>query len=398
MGTETRPGTGGGERTGHARLIGVDVARAIAILGMFASHVGPDPYAGGVDTLIQAVSGRASALFAFLAGVSLTLMSGRAALRGWGRPQAAVVTRVLIRAAALIPLGLWLGDREHGVLVILAFYGLYFLLAWPALWLSGRALVALAAGWALLGPVLSYMLRKSLDLGDIRYGSPGFRDWDGPGDLFETLFLTGSYPAITWMPFVLAGIAVGRLRLSELPVQRALVGVGAGLALLGYGGAWIVVNLLGAGDRLARVAGPTGVEAVLRGRVGTVPVNDPAWLTVAQGHSGTPFEIVGAAGVALAVLGLALLACRPWIGRVVLDPIASIGAMALTVYTAHLLAIEQWFPRSHTWQRLIGFSVVAALLCWAWRHALRKGPMEAALHVLSAAPARLVRGPTDRTP
>ncbi|WP_406280936.1 DUF418 domain-containing protein [Embleya sp. NBC_00896] len=377
-----------------ARIVGVDVARALAILGMFASHVGPNPYGGGVDTLVQGVSGRASALFAFLAGLSLVLMSGRTALRGWNRANAAVVTRVVIRGALLIPLGLWLDDLESGVLVILAFYGLYFLLVWPALWLRTRTLAIVAAASALVGPVLSFMLRKSGGTGDIRYAVPGFSDWNGPGDLFETLFLTGSYPAITWLPFVLAGMAVGRLRLEDLRVQRAFVGIGTGLAVLGYGGSWVVVNVF-TGDRLAREAGPVGVHDAAHSRIGSVSVSDPAWLTIAEGHTGTPFEIVGATGVALAILGLTLLACRPWLGRIVLDPLISVGAMALTVYTAHLWAIHKWFPltpQSHTWSRLIGFFVSALLLSWIWRHTLRKGPMEAGLHLLSALPARVVRG------
>ncbi|MFI1377935.1 DUF418 domain-containing protein [Embleya sp. NPDC020886] len=379
----------------RARIVGVDVARALAILGMFASHVGPDPYDGGVDTLVQGVSGRASALFAFLAGVSLVLMSGRAPLRGRSRRTSAVVVRVLIRAVLLIPLGMWLADLDTGVLVILAFYGLYFLLAWPALWLDTRALVLLAAGWALLGPIASYLLRRSGGTGDVRYAAPGFDDWQGPGHLFETLFLTGSYPAITWLPFVFAGMAVGRLRLADLRVQRAFVGIGTGLAVLGYGGSWLVVEMF-TGDRLARDAEPSGVFDLIHSRVGSVPVSDPAWLTVAEGHTGTPFEIVGAIGVALALLGLTLLACRAWIGRIVLDPLICVGAMALTVYTAHLIVIERWFPldAAQSWKRLLGFAVTALLLCWIWRHVLRKGPMEAALHVLSAFPARWVRGST----
>jgi uncharacterized membrane protein len=382
----------------RARIVGVDLARAVAVLGMFASHVGPDPEAGGVNTILQAASGRASALFAFLAGVSLVLLSGRARLRGWGRAQAAVVTRVVIRAALLIPLGLWLGDLDSGVLVIVAFYGLYFLLAWPALWLRTRTLVIVAAGWAVAGPVVSFMLRASLGVGDVAFGAPGFDDYAGSGDLFETLFLTGSYPAATWLPFVLAGMAVGRLRLTELRVQRVAVGVGTGLAVLGYGGSWVVVNVLGSGARIAREAGPQGVHDAIHARVGSVPVSDPAWLTVAEGHTGTPFEIVGATGVALALLGLALLACRAWIGRIVLDPLISVGAMALTVYTAHLIALDRWFREGHSWERLAGFWVTALLLCWTWRHTLRKGPMEGALHVLSAGPARLVRGPGTARP
>ena len=60
------------------RLVGVDVARCLALLGMVATHVlaerDPD---GSLTTAQWLAGGRASALFAVLAGVSLALMTGR---------------------------------------------------------------------------------------------------------------------------------------------------------------------------------------------------------------------------------------------------------------------------------------------------------------------------------
>ncbi|MER7105260.1 hypothetical protein ABT383_37640, partial [Streptomyces humidus] len=51
-----------------ARLVGVDLARALAVFGMFAVHVGPFPTPGGGvgDWFLELASGRASALFATL--------------------------------------------------------------------------------------------------------------------------------------------------------------------------------------------------------------------------------------------------------------------------------------------------------------------------------------------
>jgi peptidoglycan/LPS O-acetylase OafA/YrhL len=62
-----------------ARLVGVDLARALAVFGMFTVHVGPAPTPGGGvgDWFLGLASGRASALFATLAGFSLMLIAGR---------------------------------------------------------------------------------------------------------------------------------------------------------------------------------------------------------------------------------------------------------------------------------------------------------------------------------
>src|SRR5688500_16087431 len=60
-----------------ARLGGVDLARGLAVFGMFAAHVGPDPRDGGlIGPLMQLTHGRSSVLFAALAGLSLALITG----------------------------------------------------------------------------------------------------------------------------------------------------------------------------------------------------------------------------------------------------------------------------------------------------------------------------------
>ena len=60
------------------RLVGVDVARCLALLGMVATHVllGQEPDGSLTDSQWLA-GGRAAALFAVLAGVSIALMTGR---------------------------------------------------------------------------------------------------------------------------------------------------------------------------------------------------------------------------------------------------------------------------------------------------------------------------------
>jgi uncharacterized membrane protein len=60
-----------------ARLVGVDVARCLALLDMIATHALPARDAGGGLGLAHEIAGgRASALFAVLAGASLATVSG----------------------------------------------------------------------------------------------------------------------------------------------------------------------------------------------------------------------------------------------------------------------------------------------------------------------------------
>ena len=59
------------------RIVGIDVARGLAVLGMMTAHVGPDDHGpippGG---FAQLADGRPAALFVVLAGLSLALLSG----------------------------------------------------------------------------------------------------------------------------------------------------------------------------------------------------------------------------------------------------------------------------------------------------------------------------------
>lgn len=120
-------------RSPTARLIGLDVARGLAVLGMIAVHAG----AGGWPQ--QLAAGRAAALFAVLAGVSIALMSGGT------RPHenlAAARVRIAVRAVLLFLLGLALSSLQVPAMVILAFYGVLFLVALPLLRLRAAALAA----------------------------------------------------------------------------------------------------------------------------------------------------------------------------------------------------------------------------------------------------------------
>ena len=83
-----------GTRSG--RLVGLDVARCLALLGMVATHVLDERTpAGDLTTAQWLAGGRASALFAVLAGVSLALMT-REPLRG--RPLALRTLGIAVRA------------------------------------------------------------------------------------------------------------------------------------------------------------------------------------------------------------------------------------------------------------------------------------------------------------
>jgi hypothetical protein len=83
------------------RLVGLDLARGLAVFGMYAVHVGPAPGQDGVvGFLMELAQGRSSALFAVLAGFAVALITGRRTPKeGLAGRQA--VAKVIIRAVIL---------------------------------------------------------------------------------------------------------------------------------------------------------------------------------------------------------------------------------------------------------------------------------------------------------
>ncbi|MGW0827573.1 DUF418 domain-containing protein [Streptomyces sp. NPDC002845] len=410
------PGTG---RVPVGRLIGVDLARGLAVFGMYAAHVGPDPmFEGGVTGFLMELShGRSSALFALLAGFSLVLITGRTPKTGRAGRQA--VAKVVIRALVLLVLGtamtMWLNTP---VMVILAFYGVYFLLVLPLYRLSAGPLAIIAAVGALVLPQLLYLIRKALP----EDGFDGVWGWPTDATSIVSLLFTGGFPALTWLPFVIAGMAVARLDLAATAVRIHLGITGAGLAVLGYGGSWLALHLVpGALSTLnARFQGApdldvpgSGVESGSgRGETapsdlsdGGIPAKElaegdwgeggsaasawwsdtwgypnhgtPAELLVASPHSETTLSIVANTGVAIAVLVGCLVAVDtfPRLRRLA-RPVIAVGTMSLTAYVLQFPGIHFVGTGHSSIDVLLGFIAAAAVFATLWSRYFRRGPLE----------------------
>ena len=341
-------GTAGGRR-----ISGLDLARGLAVLGMFGAHLGDTGELGWDPATWKAlVDGRSSILFATLAGVSIALISG-GRTPYTGRELARARTRVLVRAAWVFAIGGVLELLDTFVAVILGVYAVLFVLALPFLrWPPARLLTA-AGVVALAGPPLTLAVGQ--------YAT----ERDEEGGAFAFLFFTGYYPAAVWVAFVLVGLAVGRLDPGAAPVRAGLVAGGTGAAVLGYLGGWLSTRQLAPGQDL------NGIEAGF----GASGPWDAAWFAGAQPHTSTTFEVVGSGGVAVVVIG-ACLVVADLLPRLTY-PLASVGALALSVYTAQLVAIAALdVDSSDDWGTWLRFTLTALLLASVWRWRLGRGPLE----------------------
>lgn len=374
------------------RMVGIDLARALAVFGMYTVHIGPPLSAtSGVGSWIRYLAdGRSSILFATLAGFSLMLIAGRRQPKT-GQAGRQAIARIAIRAVVLIAVGTAM-TMAYGDVVILAFYGVYFLLAIPLVRLSATTLAIIAAALALVTPQLAFLLRSLL--------TEPFQQAVNAHDPLERLstvgvldlLLTGMYPTITWMPFVIAGMALARLNLAAGAVQARVAALGATLVVLGYG----LSRLLGGPEALVSMAEskplspPTGSESFPGGAASSLLVAGP--------HSGTTFDIVGSLGVAIVVIvgATAALDRLPALRRL-MTPLIAVGTMSLTAYVGHFVA-QSFIPMpvpgmgepQRSWVPLLLFVAGAMVFATAWSRFFRRGPLEYLLN-LTTKPAKYIR-------
>ncbi len=345
----TAPSRLGRASTWPGRIVGLDLARAAAIIGMLAAHVGDSGQrgndVGGWDWLWIA-DGRPSAVFAVLAGVTISLMTASDRV---GTGHAAI--RVATRGLLLIAAGIVLDALGTPIAIILGNLGVMFLVVIPAIRWTPRALAV--AGLAVLvgGAVAFYFVEGA---------------WDGI-PVVDTV-TSEYYPVIAWAGYVLVGMAVGKLRLREPAVASALVGTGAAGTAITYGAAIVV----GAAAPWREATGP--------------------WWASLEAHSTSPFEMVGNTFVALLVIGVCL-----WIARStpLFFPALAFGSMSLSTYTAHIVVIAIVGKEIVRQPSNVAFAVLTLSLmagATVWRAFLGAGPLEKLLTVASNKAADAVAG------
>ena len=383
-----------GRLLGPRRLLGVDVARGVALIGMMSVHIVPalDPD-GAVSWAYRISSGRASALFAILAGLSLVLAN----LPRGGEPLEPGAGRgVMARAALIAGVGLFLGTLGSGVAVILVHYAVLFAIGTMFMGLGARALMVTGAGWLLLIPVAAHLLRPFLPPGpgsspslvslahpvELVTTSPGHRLLPGPA--------MDRVPARRDGPGSVAASAHGDRALAADRRYPARCRDEAPLSPAARACRW-----LRAAHRAALLGArrPRPRHAAADRYVRHHPSTSWWWLAVSAPHSGAPLDLLHTTGTALAVIGGCLLLAAALHGRwrwLVL-PLAAAGSMTLTLYTLHVVALAAVRgavanPEVSSPTVFWTFNAIFALvLASAWQFTGRRGPLEAIAADMSAA-------------
>lgn len=355
------------------RIIGYDLARALAVFGMVvvnfkivmgAEKNGPAWLAG----LVGLLDGRAAATFVVLAGAGLSLLSQKGRMQKDRDRLARDRHTLLKRALFLFIFGLlytpiWPADILH-------FYGVYialaaFLLSAPAhrLWRYSGALVL---AFVVLFFTLNY--EHEWDWNTLEYD--GF--WT-PRGMVRHLFYNGFHPVIPWLAFLLAGNVLGRLNMSDPILRRRVFLWGAGVAVVAEGVSWILIRTLSPG------ASPADQQAIFA-IFGTAPMPP------------MPLYMLAGAGTACAIIAATITLGERYMNSAWLRPFVATGQLALTLYVAHVVlgmgvlqAIGRLENQTLPFALLAAlvFCIVSVVFAQLWQKRFKRGPIEAIMRTLT---------------
>lgn len=297
------------------RILGLDIARGVAIIGMIYLHLGHPLWQAKV-----VLSGLPAALFAVIAGVTMMLIWNNAKRRATVASTAATaetaattattlqtVAKLAARGAIITLIGLALLPVGGEIQVVLVVLGI----------------TMLATAWI---PPLPTAAKVALLL--LATAAATWR--------YAPLELPLPYPHFAWVAYIIAGMI-----LFDVYVGKDGTGAG-GVIKKATTTACLII---------------AGIGIYLR-----FQTDLPGWART-TGHTGVLGEIVLSVAVAAIVLHLCLV-----IGQRVkaTNPLVALGSMALTVYILHVLSAFWWQTHVALHSDLWAAAFIAAFLVLAW--------------------------------
>ncbi|MCV6636879.1 DUF418 domain-containing protein [Candidatus Albibeggiatoa sp. nov. NOAA] len=293
------------------RVIGFDVARALAIFGMVIVNfkVVMSEEVGGNEWLMQFVylfEGRASALFVVLAGVGVTLLTNKA--RQSTNPKMITQARLnlLKRSLLLIAIGvaympIWDADILH-------YYGFYFLIAVIIFTFSDQKLLITTILLTLAFPVLMLLFdyEQNWDWETFAYQNL----WTVEGFTLHTLF-NGVHPVFPWAAFLVFGMWLGRQNLASTSIRKQFLIY----ALL----AW------------------AGTELMFYGIYQFFSQTEEADLFLISPIPPMPQYLISATSSAVVIIMICLTMAERFKNSLTIKWLSQTGKLSLTLYVAHVL-------------------------------------------------------------
>lgn len=348
------------------RIVGIDVARAVAVIGMIIVNFKVVFGAGGdhawLKSLVQVFNGKAAATFVVLAGVGLALMTN-SAVQDQQRDRLQKASRKIVNKALLLfVIGLsftWIWPAD-----ILHYYGIYMLVTLLFIKRSPRQIlvgtISLIGLYVIL--ILLFSYEAGWDFSTLDY--TGF--WTIKG-FFRNLFYNGFHPVVPWTAFMLFGLWYGRQDLYDDRFVRRSFWVSLGVFIIIQAVSVLSIQWLSNGS-------PEAV-AELTPLLGTEPMPP------------LPLYMLNGISIAAVTIAACILLARRFETNRLTHTLRKTGQLALTIYAAHVVlgmgAVEGLGPLplgTYPIEFSVGYALLFSLLCILfaelWLRFYASGPLE----------------------
>ncbi|MEO6123966.1 MAG: DUF418 domain-containing protein [Ilumatobacteraceae bacterium] len=359
-------------RIGAPRLPGLDVTRAIALIGVVIMNY--HGYLNGGDDGIDRsfaervfdpadgpLSTRFAAAFVLVAGMGITLLTNRSRR---SNDRAAIADdrwRLVRRGMLLYAIGLLIEWIWHGT--ILFFYGAFFVVGALLFTLALRWLIVVGTSAALAGAGIAWFrVNQRLAGHDTSWLDPPITS---PRNLLLRTFVGYTHPLLPWLAFLCAGIALGRF-LPLVAVRRWRLAALGGVMFAGT----YAINYVG-----LRSIGEGSGDSAARWKV---------LLSTSPWDRGLLYTIGNLGSSLLAFCVISAIADRCSSAPAVVA-FKHAGQMTLTLYVGHVL----FFNAIVNWYHLVeptglDTALVLAVVYWmiaialgaAWHRFVGIGPLE----------------------
>jgi len=350
----------------NSRIVGYDVARALAVFGMVFVNfklvmTGYEAHSGWLSWCLSLLEGRAAATFVILAGVGLSLISRRAYIESDTAALRHTRFVLLKRALFLFVVGLlytpiWPADILH-------FYGLYIAVCAFMLTVPNHRLLWMAVGFTLSFVVLMMLFdyETGWNWSTLEYQS----FWTLPG-MIRHMFFNGFHPVIPWTSFMLFGMWLGRQDIRNKLFRKRLFLISLAVVAITEFTSYQLITFLSANA-------DQQVYEIIVALFGTAPMPP------------MPFYILSAGGTAVIIILLSISLTEYMTQTRWIKALISTGQLALTNYFAHVIigmgTLETFglLESSSVLSSVIAsvlFCTLAVLFSYHWQKQFKRGPLE----------------------
>jgi len=347
------------------RIIGIDIARALAVIGMiivnFKVVLGENGLSW-VKSFASAFEGKAAATFVVLAGVGLALMTNSALRNNDSQKLKTAKIKISKRASFLFIVGLsytviWPADILH-------FYGIYMLVILLLLTCNEKTILTSAIALILLYPLTIgfWNYEKGWNFDTLEY----LDFWTFSG-FFRNLFFNGFHPVIPWTSFMLFGFWFGKQDLKNNRFIKRAFWISSI--------AFVAIQIISHLSVSFLSDGNEHTASELAEIIGTNPMPP------------LPLYMFNGIAISISIISACIMIGKRFSTNKLLLALNKTGQLALTFYVAHVIlgmgiieAINPDKMGSYPIEFSVAYALVFSLLCVLfatyWLNKRENGPVE----------------------